>query len=175
MSLLGLVPASELRCSRNVARALPHQLPTMPGAKVHCRCTASIAAVAVLLVLALSPCCRGQSSWTTTRPSPVPWGFVRYRTDGRSNDITKNAPKKFGVDYKGDFDRIGRDWFPNVKNYEQTPPPSNCFDRIVGCARCFNGQCSQCLWDFQGSSFVLSETLGFPPGLCGKLGVHTSY
>jgi hypothetical protein len=146
------------------------QLLTMRRARLLSRlCT--LISIAVLS-LGPAPQCRGQSGlWATTRPSPVPWGFVRYPTDGRSNDVTKNLPKQFGVDYKGDFRRYARDWLPNVKNFEEKAPPANCFDRIVGCARCSNGVCDQCLWDFQGSSFVLSETLGiFPSGLCGEKG-----
>jgi hypothetical protein len=68
--------------------------------------------------------------------------------------------------------QIQSNWIPNTRNFQAQPVPGDCFTTIPGCQRCeltpTGPVCWQCLFNFKQTSFVLSQTLGFPTGFCGE-------
>jgi hypothetical protein len=95
-----------------------------------------------------------------------------YSSNGQSDQQSRLRTKKWGIDYKGNAKEIQSNWIPNTKNFQAKPPPQDCFTTIPGCQRCEAASggpvCWQCLFNFKQTSFVLSQTLGFPKGFCGE-------
>jgi hypothetical protein len=95
-----------------------------------------------------------------------------YSSNGQSDQQSRLRPKKWGIDYKGNLAQIQSNWIPNTKNFQAQPVPGDCFTTIPGCQRCelksTGPVCWQCLFNYKQTSFVLSQTLGFPTGFCGE-------